>query len=137
MQEIRSTWDRDVQLDIHHLSIPIHLKGFLADCFHFQPTVFGGPFTGRTALRVNLILYPIEPPSTLKNGPACPDFLIMTPIHTQPPPICGFCFCERGSFSLTNYRIPVLWPSGPKENSNRMEFQLLPPSTPIFISFLH
>ncbi|GBM89769.1 hypothetical protein AVEN_125280-1 [Araneus ventricosus] len=37
------------QLDIHQRSVPIHLKGFLADRFHFQTT-------GRTApphLRAN------------------------------------------------------------------------------------
>ncbi|GBO44985.1 hypothetical protein AVEN_73901-1 [Araneus ventricosus] len=37
-----------IKLGIHHKAVPIHLEGFLADRFHFQPIKFVGSFTGRT-----------------------------------------------------------------------------------------
>ncbi|GBL82055.1 hypothetical protein AVEN_50622-1 [Araneus ventricosus] len=48
-----STTTAYLKLGIHHRSVPIHLEGFLADRFHFQPIKFGGLLTGRTVPTVN------------------------------------------------------------------------------------
>ncbi|GBM93240.1 hypothetical protein AVEN_107316-1 [Araneus ventricosus] len=48
---IRILWY--LKLAIRHKAVPIHLEGFLADCFHFQPIKLGGSFTGRTLANEN------------------------------------------------------------------------------------
>ncbi|GBN22636.1 hypothetical protein AVEN_217505-1, partial [Araneus ventricosus] len=37
-----------LKLDIHLKTVLVHLEGFLAGRFHFQPIKFGGLFTGQT-----------------------------------------------------------------------------------------
>ncbi|GBL96884.1 hypothetical protein AVEN_118992-1, partial [Araneus ventricosus] len=54
-----------LNLNFHHLSVPIHLENFLVDPFHFQPIKFGGSFKGLSVSAAhmgNLILKATAPP---------------------------------------------------------------------------
>ncbi|GBN98582.1 hypothetical protein AVEN_237271-1 [Araneus ventricosus] len=130
-----------LKLSINHRSVPIHLEVILADHFHFQAinlvdhSQMGLRRPQLRATRSPRLLSLLLP--RFQNGSLRSDFPILTPIHTHVAPFCGFCFCEIGSVPLTDCHISVFWSSRPNETPNRMEFQLFPRSSPIFMSFLH
>ncbi|GBN10596.1 hypothetical protein AVEN_35357-1 [Araneus ventricosus] len=93
--------------------------GFLNRPFLFQPIKFGEDLWATRSPR--LLCRRLR---RFQKGSPHPDFPRLTSTHTPHLPFCGFRFCERGSVRLTDYRISVLWSSGPNESPNRMEFQL-------------
>ncbi|GBN87878.1 hypothetical protein AVEN_202467-1 [Araneus ventricosus] len=100
----------NLKLDIHHKAVPIHLEGFLADRFHFQPIKFVG----------HSQIGPVQPETHHLSATRSPRLLRFLLPFSKPPPLISldwrpptlslshvvlFRFCERGPVPLSHYRI--------------------------------